>query len=84
MKAQASRLLGQDALCEVVLLLGLGVELVRGDAPVGFDAFDHRCCFEPEKVIFSALKMRISFLFLWGKITEKLICTQIGAGSALP
>ena len=48
----------RDAPYEVLLLLGLAVEVVRGNALVGLVV--HRRYLKPEKIWFSALKMRIS------------------------
>ena len=61
----------RDVPYEVVLLLGLVVELVRGDALVDLVVDHRRRNFEPETIWFSALKMRISFPFLSEKMTNE-------------
>ena len=55
-----------DAPFKVVLLLGLDVVLVRGDALVGL-VVEHGVTLSLKRYGFSALEMRISFLY----VTEK-------------
>ena len=52
-----------DAPFKVVLLLGLDVVLVRGDALVGL-VVEHGVTLSLKRYGFSALEMRISFVYL--------------------